>query len=338
MHRTASGPNKELLLVAVFITFNSVSYFLIQYDRMRTVSNTWVRTMLDGAATAPSQYRIGLALLARFLELSVHLRPNQSVPLIQFVSYAGALTLLYLLFRSSPRVENATQPRRFVLLGFFLAAVQFPVLWIFPWERWETLLIPFYLAAVVLLVVRRSRIPFGIVCVLTVLLAFGQALIRAEVPVAVGVAIVLSAAVAVPFPRPRSQTAILGVLCGLVGGGMQFYLQRVAYPNAAYAPNVPKIQLLANLNPFHPPIHIPIFVTALLPYIVSLALLRRHRIQIDSCDKLVLLICLVYLPFWITMGLIVEVRIFVPFLLLASPTIAKIWGSYLLEEATDRAT
>ena len=58
----------------------------------------------------------------------------------------------------------------------------------------------------------------------------------------------------------------------------------------------------------------------------------RFHIQVDPCDKLVLLICLVYLPLWITMGMIVEVRIFVPFLLLASPTVAKIWGSYVLAE------
>ena len=70
--------------------------------------------------------------------------------------------------------------------GFFLAGAQFPVLWIFPWERWETLLVAFYLAAVVLLVARGSRVPCGIVCTLTALLTFCQALIRADVPAAVG--------------------------------------------------------------------------------------------------------------------------------------------------------
>jgi hypothetical protein len=32
------------------------------------------------------------------------------------------------------------------------------------------------------------------------------------------------------------------------------------------------------------------------------------------------------------MGLVVEVRIFVPFLFLASPTIAKLWTAYLFND------
>ncbi len=32
------------------------------------------------------------------------------------------------------------------------------------------------------------------------------------------------------------------------------------------------------------------------------------------------------------MGLVVEVRIFVPFLFLASPTIAKLWGAFLFNQ------
>jgi len=87
--------------------------------------------------------------------------------------------------------------------------------------------------------------------------------------------------------------------------------------------------LLANLNLFHPPLHIPIFLTALLPLIVSLVLLRRHRLPLDPSDRLVLLVRLIYLPLWVTMGLVVEIRIFVPYLFIASTTIAKIWGAFL---------
>jgi hypothetical protein len=126
--------------------------------------------------------------------------------------------------------------------------------------------------------------------------------------------------------------AILGILCAAIGGGVQLYLQHVVFPQAVYPPNVPRIQLLANINLIYPPTHVPVFLTALLPFLVSLALLRRYHTRLDPSDKLVLLICLVYLPIWITLGLVGEVRIFVPFLLLASPTIAKIWASFLLAE------
>jgi hypothetical protein len=329
---------REFLLVAVFVVFNSFTFFLIQYDRMRTAGSgldSQIRDTLAGIISAPDQYRIGLSLVMHFLELHVHIRPNQSLPLIEFLCYAFALVLLYLLFRCSPLVENASDSYRLVLLGFFLAAAQFPILWIFPWERWETMPTTFYLAALVLLIVRRSRMPFAIVCLLTIFLTLGQALMRTEVPVALGTAVLLTAALDIPFPRPRSHMACLGAVCLAVGGSVQLYLQRVLFPASRYSPTTPRFQLLANLNVLYPPLHIPVFLTALLPLIVSVVLLRRYRLPLDTSDKLVLLICLVYLPVWVTMGLMSEVRIFVPFLFLASPTIAKLWTAFLFNEGND---
>ena len=171
---------------------------------------------------------------------------------------------------------------------------------------------------------------FAPVCLLAVLLSLVQALVRADVPFVVGAAIVLSAALAIPLPRPRAHIAALGALCLATGAGAQIYLQRVVYPTVSYAADTPKFQLLNNLNPFFPPLHMPDFFTALLPLIVSVVLLRRYHLPLESSDKLVLLLCLLYLPAWIGTGLMAEVRIFVPFLFLASPTIAKLWAAYLL--------
>jgi membrane-associated HD superfamily phosphohydrolase len=254
------------------------------------------------------------------------------LPLIESVAYALALWLLYLLLISSPQAENRRPADRLVLLGLFLAAVQFPVLWIFPWERTETLPSALYLAAIVLLVVRRSQIPFSMVCVLAVLLSLGQALVRADVPAAAGAAILLAAALAVRLHRPRLHVATLGLLCAATAVSAQLYLQRVVFPNAVYPPNVPRFQLLTNLDPLHPIFHVPIVLTALLPLIVSLVWIRRYRLPFDPTDKLVLLMCLVYLPVWFAMGLVVEVRIFVPYLFLAAPTIARVWAAFLLND------
>jgi len=326
---------RELLLVAVFVAFTSFSFFLIQYDRMRTIGaglESAVQNMLAGIVPAPDQYRIGLPLLIHFLESHAHLRPNQSFPLIEFLCYAFALILLYLLLRCSSQVEGAGPSRRLALLGFFFAAAQFPVLWIFPWERWETLPTTLYLAAMAFLLVRRSRMPFAILCLLTVFLSLGQALMRTDVPVALGTAVLLAAALDIPFPRPRSHIASLGVVCIAIGGCVQFYLQHVLFPAARYSPTTPRFQLLVNLNLLYPPLHIPVFLTALLPLIVSVVLLRRYHLPLDTPDKLVFLACLVYLPVWVTMGLVAEIRIFVPFLFLASPTIAKLWTAFLFNE------
>lgn len=329
---------REILLIAVFVLFSSVSYFLIEYDRLRSVGvelEAWVNGILAGIVPAPVQYRVALPYLAHFFEAHCRLRPNQSLPGIEAVAYACALTLLYLLFRGSQQVQNSGGLRRLVILGLFLAAAQFPVLWIFPWDRPETLPGTLYLTAMIFLISSRSRMPYLALCGLTVLLSLGQALVRADLPVIVGAALLLSAAIAIPFPISRIRVATLGMLCSVAGGATQVYLQRIAFPAARYPADTPKIQLLTNLNPFDAPIHIPEFLCALLPLIVTLLLWRRCKVAIDSSDKLVLLMCLLYLPVWVTTGLMAEVRIFVPFLFLASPTIAKIWAAFLLNEDSD---
>ncbi|MDA4132523.1 MAG: hypothetical protein OK454_05275 [Thaumarchaeota archaeon] len=338
----ASGSRRELLLAAVLIFFNSFSFFLIQYDRMRTQGpgiESWLRYKFSGVLSEGDQYRIGMPYLTRFLELHTPLKPTQSIPLIEFLAYALALVLLYLLVRSSPRMQTASPSYRFAVLGFFFAAVQLPVLWIFPWERTETLPTAFYLAAIVFLVVRRSRIPFALVCLLAILLTFVQAFFRSDATVISGVAILIAAALNVPFPRPRASTAFLGLLCCAVGGSTQLYLQRVAFPVIRDAQTPSTFQLLKNLNLTIAPLHTPIFLTAILPLMVSLYLLRRYRLKLESSDKLVLLICLIYLAIWINLGLASEVRIFVPYLFLASPTLAKLWTAFLLpdENATQSA-
>jgi hypothetical protein len=340
--RVSFRPSRESLLAAVLILFNSLSFFLIQYDHMRTEGPTLealVDTTLRGAKVAPEQYRLAMPLLGRLLEVHAHLRVNQSFPLIEFLSYSLTLALLFFLFRSSPAVQKAAPQNRVVLLGFFFTAAQLPMLWIFPWDRPETLPTALYLAAIVLLALHRPAVhqvqmQFVSTCLLATALSIGQALMRADVTIVVGVAMLLAGALRITLPRPARQIAILGLLCASIGAAIQLYLQQVRYPHAVYPAGTPRIQLFANLNLIYPPNHLPVFLTALLPFLVTLMLLRRYHMILDAYDKLVLLICLVYLPVWVTMGLMNEVRIFVPFLFLAAPTIAKLWSSFLLAETS----
>jgi hypothetical protein len=323
--------------VAIVILFTCTSFFFIQYDKLRTAEPTLEQTVLAfhlGILPAPVQYRIGIPFLVGFLKQYTHMELRQSGPLVEALSYAASLWLLYGLFSSSAKVKAARDAHRAALLAFFLAITQLPILWIFPWERPETLPTALYLAAVVVLVACRNRIPFPLLCLFVVVLSLGQALMRADVPVVLGVALLLAAAVAIPLPRPRTSIAILGLLSSATGAGVQLYLQRVAYPNAQYPPTTAKIQLFNNLS-LDPPLHIPEFLIALLPFFATLFLLRRYRLYLESQDKLVLLICLLYLPVWVVVGLIVEVRIFIPFLFLASPTMAKLWTAFLLRDDSD---
>jgi hypothetical protein len=67
----------------------------------------------------------------------------------------------------------------------------------------------------------------------------------------------------------------------------------------------------------------------LLPFFFSLALIRRYRLRLDATDKLILLISLIYLPIYVAFGIMAEIRIYVPYLFLLSPVIAKLWAQFL---------
>ena len=95
---SATGrPQAETFLVAVFILFTTSSFFLIQYDRMRNQGPSiaaWIHEKFSGTLSEGDQYRIGVPYLAYFLDTRAHLRPNQSVPLIEGITYALALGVL----------------------------------------------------------------------------------------------------------------------------------------------------------------------------------------------------------------------------------------------------
>jgi hypothetical protein len=187
------------------------------------------------------------------------------------------------------------------------------------------------------IVTRESRRHWTVSLLLVTALALGQSLVRADLPLVVGVALLISAAMRIEFRRPVHQIVLFGIVSAVVGCGVQLYLQRVVYPLATYAPEVPKFQLLENLNPKASPEHVPVFLIGLLPFFVTLVLAWRSRMVLQPSDKLILLMCLLYLPLWVTVGLVIEVRIFVPFLLLASPVIARVWTAFLYD-LPDRAT
>jgi len=215
--------------------------------------------------------------------------------------------LLYFIFRCSPRVENATDSHRLVSSAFS-HRYQFPSSGSSPGSVG---------GPANNLLSRRGRhsdcapksSAFAFVCLLAALLSLGQAMMRADVPVALGIAILLSAAWPFRFPA-RAPTSPFWDCVWHYGGHTAIHAVRRISQRHLF-PTTPRFQLLANLNLLHPPMHIPIFLTALLPLIVSLVLLRRHHLPLDpptTCPSHPPRLS----PTMVTMGLVVEVRIFVP--------------------------
>jgi len=333
-HADQSAETKRSgVVAAVLIIFLTLTYFLIQYDRSRDAEaslQVWYQAKRAGVLNEGDQYRIGIPFLAHFLKTHTPLEMRQSIPMMQSLSFGAGLTALYLLLVTSSLFKDAGKARRLLARGTFFAAVQLPILWIFPWGRQETLPTMAYLA-VVSLVILEERIALPLACLLAVLLSLIQSLARTDATLVVGLATMI-AAVLFRFRRSRGSVALLGLLCGATGAAMQLYLQHL-YPSLLPQQRATTLQLFRNLNPFVGPFHIPEFLTALLPFFFSLLLIRRYRLRLDATDKLLLLIAVIYLPIYIAFGILAEIRIYVPYLFLLSPVIAKLWTQFLSGES-----
>ena len=325
---------RERLVVAVAMLFSWATFLLIQYDRMRPSNaavEAWIQAKVAGILSESDQYRIAIPFLARFLEHHLGLRPVQSIPLIEAFSYGAALLLLYLQLIWSPQVKDASPTHRLATIAIFLAAVQFPVLWIFPYERPETLPTLLYVAATAMLVVYYERFTLAGALLGTAVLSVLQATARGDAPVIMGAGILLFALVATEMAAERRlRTAALGFTCLLAGGLTQLYLQHL-FP---LKPGQTKgtFTLFTNLNLTYAPLHVPIMLTAMFPLLFTAWIAWRRKIKLDAHSKLALLTCLMDLPPYLIMGLVSEVRIYVPFLMLAAPAMGKIWSGYLLHE------
>lgn len=313
-------------LAAMFIVALSSSFFLTQYDRARLAEpalEAWYRMKAAGTLSIGDQYRVAVPFAAHFLEVHTGLQLRQTVPLLEAIGYAVGLAALYLLLVGSPVFATARRVERVGLCGLFFAAVQLPVLWIFPWERPETLPTMGYLAVIAVILVSR-RIPFALACVLALGASAVQAFARTDAPMVVGLATVLAALIGGSLPRTRKEMAALGVLCGVGGAAVQLYLKH-RFPDRYPGQRATDFQLFHNLNPFYAPAHLPEFFTAMLPFLFSMAMLWKYWAALDGTDRVTLLIALVYLPIYLTFGILAEVRIYVPYLFLLAPLFAKVW-------------
>jgi hypothetical protein len=105
----------------------------------------------------------------------------------------------------------------------------------------------------------------------------------------------------------------------LVAGCVHMYLMRVRFPSAYYGPEG-VVQLMNNLKP-------EMWATmllALLPFGLLVGLVFSKRYGPGAVMGMLLTSSLLYFPLWATVGLLDEVRIFLPFAFALMP--ATVWA------------
>ena len=273
---------------------------------------------------APDIYRVGMQWVSNVLQPAIR-DPAARLTFIDFVFGYAALYALYLLQAASASLHLRDRAYRIATLAFFLAAISFPLRWVVPYQRPETMPMTLYLAAAALLLLRvRSGIAWaaGLV-VLTLVTAF----LRSDVPCIFGVALLLLGLCgnALHQLAPRRTCVVLGAAIAAAAAGVQAYLQFVRFPHAAYPPGVPLVMLHYNVR-MH---SLATLAIALLPVLLTIVAAALVKATMRSIDWLCIAAAALYLPLWSTVGSIAEVRIYVPFLLLLCPVAARVFAAVL---------
>jgi len=282
---------RERLLAAVVSSIAVVAFFVVEWARARaaaSIIDDWVRANVDGVQFAPEQYRVALPRLVRSLPLPAPL----SVALIESISLGGIFAMLVRGF------ERGLVP--------FFVAVALPCVWLFSYARPETLPVSAYVVAMVSLASRPRWSSIALVA------TAAAVFVRADVPVVVGAAFVVT----------RVAPA-LGAAVMAEGLAAQAYLQLVAFPSAKYPPNVPRVQLLANLES---PTSIACLLLVAAPLALAVLAQRRARVSLEAQDRVAIAAAALYAPLWLAFGSLREARIFVPFSFALVPTLTKIWS------------
>jgi hypothetical protein len=277
---------------------------------------------------APDAYRVGVTALGKFMVRTFYVQDAGYVAAaFDLVAAFLSLSLLYRL--SVDFSERPTAPGdRLMIIIFFLAILQFPIPWIIPWQRPETLPTALYLALSLFCLAKSKMNRLWLLPVMVATL--GQAFVRADVPFIFGVAMLL---VSLWDSHENGLTShrveiLTSALVVFTSGAVQAYLQFIRYPHLSYPPGTNVVQFGLNLN-----LHkLSIFMIALMPFFLFAVFLIVKRPKLDTIDRLVLVSSALYLPVWFTVGVIAEVRVYVPFLFALSMVTAKVSAPFLIRE------
>jgi hypothetical protein len=243
------------------------------------------------------------------------------VTLTDFVCAYFAFDILYGLAVAGLPVGKTTS--RLLVIGLFLAFLQFPIAFVVPWQRPETLPSTLYLA-LSLLCLHRARAG-GLWTVLLLIAALAETFVRADVAFAFGIALLLLSfagkLLAAFGSRLANVARAIGILA--ISGSFQAYMQLVKYRDFPYQKGSP---ILGNLNPHL----LTVFFSATLPFFLAIFFFARQPRRLNAVETMAIAVSIIYFPLYFCLGILGEVRIYVPFLFCLCVVAARVAASYLV--------
>jgi hypothetical protein len=278
---------------------------------------------------APNQYRVGVPWLAKAIARPLGIAKLYVVyTVFDFACALAAGWLCYLGLLRSAFFAALPEDRRPLAVVALLAAFAWPLAWVVPWQRPETLPSALYLLATLAMLDRlrpRPGYPPRTLWIAAIAAAtLCQSSVRTDIPTVLGAAVLLLPLLSGPASRQlfgsRKLCLATGALIAGIAVSAQLCLQKIVFPHALYPPDTPVLELAANLAPRR----LIAFTIAMLPWAIVVALALRLRPRLEPLDWLPILAGSLYLPLWWTVGVVGEVRLFVPFLLAMVVVAAKI--------------
>jgi len=335
MTNANSDPRRRSIFVVLLLWGVALSYGFADWGIYRAGillhGDQW-RMYLHGGIQAPFQYRIGSWVIVDGLQRAFHMRPYDTLTLIDVVCLVVALWLLLRLPANGNGLEERLPPRKFLLALAVLFFAEYYLTWGHWFQSPETLPSILFVTVSMVLVYGDIVSNRTLACILLIAFSGLQGFFRADVAVVLHggffLTIVLNRKISAPLGRARQ--AIVSLVAAVAAGCVQLYLMFVRFPHARYGPEG-AIQIVANFRP-------GMWLTMLLtffPYFVFLGLLIGKRIRLDGPQTMLLVASVLYLALWAIAGQLDETRIFLPFAFALIPATAAAWAGFLSEKDFD---
>lgn len=322
MNARAGNMRRGAVLVQAFLWGIALSYGFSDWTSYREAltahPDAW-RMYLTGGIEAPFQYRVGSWVIVDWMQRLFHARPYDTLALLDVVCLAASLWLVLHVLRNLDGFPAQPASLRWLGYAIVLLVEEYFVAWGHWFQSAETMPSILFVALSVALAQGKLVKNGSLACLLLVLLAAVQGFFRADVAVILhaGCLLAILCSRKLAAPLGRAQQGWTSLLAAFAAGCVQLYLMLVRFPQAKYGPSGP-VRLMDNLQP-------EMWLTmllALLPYGLLLGLWMTRRYRPDATTWMLLAASLLYLPLWATVGLVDEVRIFLPFSFALAPALA----------------
>lgn len=289
--------------------------------------------IVAGQAGAPQQYRVLIVRTAWLLQQHTPFMFRHSFVLFDFLAGAAAGLILLKLIERSTAFRRTNSCGRWLAYAAFLFLFAYYLIWLDWYQRPETLPTTCFVAAMLALLSWRTNRATNLLAIatLTLLVAFLQALTRADVAVCFYAGSFVYALVARErvLPAPRSFDLVVSAAAVAVAASTQWFLMHHVYPHAAYG-DTPIFQWRMNLSE---PLRVAPFLLFLAPVLWTLTAALRRREDSEPAAAALAVGAALFLPLWFVLGKIDEVRIFIPFAVALIPlTISHLLGALAIDE------